>query len=196
MNINFYQTGGSLPANSPSYIPREADTQLYNYLKESKYCYVLNARQIGKSSLRVRTSKRLEDEGYRCVNIDITAIGSQNIEVDKWYFSLVNRILKQLSLNPKEYKEFWRDNDNITVIDRFAQVIDKVLDECSENIIIFLDEIDSILGIDIFSADDFFAVIRTFYNLRSEDAKYNRLSFAIFGVATAEDLMRDSSRTP
>jgi len=91
MNTNFYQTGGTLPANSPSYIPREADRMLYDYLKDAKYCYVLNARQIGKSSLRVRTSKRLEEEGYRCVNIDITAIGSQNIEVKEWYFSLVLR---------------------------------------------------------------------------------------------------------
>jgi hypothetical protein len=63
--------------------------------------------------------------------------------------------------------------------------------------VILIDEVDSILGIKKdFSADDFFAVIRTFYNLRSEDVRYNRLVFSLFGVATAEDLMRDSTRTP
>lgn len=196
MNNNFYQVGGSLPASSKAYIIREADRKLYDYLKENRYCYILNARQVGKSSLRVRTSNRLAHYGYRCVNIDITFIGSQNIKVEEWYFSLILEIVEQLELDIDTFIDYWDSMKKITIIHRFSKIIDKILNDSSENIIIFLDEIDSILGIDIFSADDFFAVIRTFYNLRSEDAKYNRLSFAIFGVATAEDLMRDSSRTP
>jgi len=196
MNNNFYQVGGSLPANSKTYIKREADEKLYNALRESKYCYVLNARQVGKSSLRVQTSYNLVNKGYKCVNIDITNIGAKDITVEEWYFSLIFAIIEQLNLEEDEFFELWDNLERLTIINRFARVIDKILDNCPNNIIIFLDEIDSILGIDIFSTDDFFAVIRTFYNMRSENKKYNRLSFAIFGVATAEDLMRNSSRTP
>ncbi len=196
MSKNFYEVGGSLPANSKTYIERGADNNLYNSLKESKYCYVLNARQVGKSSLRVQVSQRLTTHGYKCVNIDITRIGSKNIDIDKWYASFVFAIIKELELPRKEFNEFWRSISYLTVIDRFSQMMDKILDDCSDNIVIFIDEIDSLLSIDIFSTDDFFAVIRTFYNLRSEDKRYNRLSFAIFGVATAEDLMEDPRRTP
>ncbi|MFK5976545.1 MAG: AAA-like domain-containing protein [Sulfurovum sp.] len=196
MSNNFYKAGGSLPANSKTYIKREADENLYNALKESKYCYVLNARQVGKSSLRVQISYRLSNDGYRCVNIDITNIGVNDITIETWYFSLVFAILEQLDLEEDEFLELWDSLERLTIINRFARLIDKILDSCPNNIVIFIDEIDSILGINIFSTDDFFAVIRTFYNMRSEDSKYNRLSFAIFGVARAEDLMRDSSRTP
>ncbi|KIM02537.1 MAG: hypothetical protein KU28_12390 [Sulfurovum sp. PC08-66] len=105
-------------------------------------------------------------------------------------------IIEQLELDMDEFIDYWDGLENITIIHRLGKIIDRVLERCDESIVIFIDEIDSILGIDIFSADDFFAVIRTFYNLRSEDIRYNRLSFAIFGVARAEDLMRDASRTP
>jgi len=198
MNQQFYQVGGSLPANSKSYIKRDADDKLYKYLKEGKYCYVLNARQVGKSSLRVHTSKRLEDEGYSCVNIDLTSIGSEDITVDEWYFSFVLHIVEELGLDEDEFVDWWDENDKLTVINRFSKIFDKfILKNTDKKVIIFIDEVDSILGsTKEFSANDFFAVIRTFYNLRSEDKRYNRVSFALFGVATPEDLMRDSARTP
>lgn len=198
MSQQFYQVGGSLSANSKSYIIREADDKLYDYLKEGKYCYVLNARQVGKSSLRVHTSKRLEEEGYSCVSIDLSSIGSEDITADEWYFSFVFHIIEELGLDEDEFAEWWDDNSKLTVVNRFAKTFDKfVLKVTNKKIIIFIDEVDSILGIKKdFSADDFFAVIRTFYNLRSEDETYTRVSFALFGVATPEDLMRDSTRTP
>jgi len=45
-NFN-YQVGGSLPADAPSYVERQCDREYYNLLKESKYCYVFNCRQMG-----------------------------------------------------------------------------------------------------------------------------------------------------
>ncbi len=50
-----YQPGGSLPPDAPTCIVREADHELYNALLAGEYFYVLNSRQMGKSSLRIRT---------------------------------------------------------------------------------------------------------------------------------------------
>ena len=57
-----YQVGGSLHSDAPSYVTREADSIFYQALKTGEFCYVLNSRQMGKSSLRVRASQRLEAE--------------------------------------------------------------------------------------------------------------------------------------
>ena len=62
-------------------------------------------------------------------------------------------------------------------------------------IIIFIDEIDSVLSLN-FSIDDFFAFVRDCYNQRADKPKYKRLTFTLLGVATPSDLIQDKNRTP
>ncbi|WP_231948040.1 hypothetical protein [Phormidesmis priestleyi] len=47
-----------------------------------------------------------------------------------------------------------------------------------------------------FAVDNFFALICGCYDLRADNAAYCRLTWAILGVATPADLIRDRSRTP
>ncbi|NES85644.1 MAG: hypothetical protein F6K10_31925, partial [Moorea sp. SIO2B7] len=69
-----------------------------------------------------------------------------------------------------------------------------LLSEIPENIVIFLDEIDSIIKVEF--KDDFFGFIRSCYNKRAENPAYKRLNFCLLGVATPADLIQDKQRTP
>ena len=192
-----YQVGGSLPINAPTYVSRQADEDLYNTLKKGDFCYVLNSRQMGKSSLRVRAMKRLQDENYACVNIDITSIGTATITPEEWYFGVVDIIVNSLDLyDYLDVDEWWEQENKLSVVNRFSKFLREVLLKYIEQkIVIFIDEIDSILSLP-FNIDDFFAVIRESYNQRVNDLAYYRLTFCLIGVATPSDLISDKKRTP
>lgn len=73
-----------MPENAPSYVVRQADADLYHGLNAGDFCYVFNSRQMGKTSLQVRTMKKLQAEGFACVTIDVSGQGSQEINLEQW----------------------------------------------------------------------------------------------------------------
>ncbi|HIK30763.1 MAG TPA: AAA-like domain-containing protein [Oscillatoriales cyanobacterium M59_W2019_021] len=195
MTFHYYQVGGSVPLDSPTYIYRQADEDLYRGLKAGEFCYVLNSRQMGKSSLRVRTMQRLQAEGIACASIDLMRIGSKDITPDRWYLSFLSQLANifSLSISPRsKLKAWWQELEGFSPLHRFEAFLEEeLLVEIDDRpIVIFIDEIDSILRLN-FSCDDFFGFICSCYNRRAENQAYRRLTFSFLGVATPYDLICD-----
>ncbi|HBB32173.1 MAG TPA: hypothetical protein DDZ80_28510 [Cyanobacteria bacterium UBA8803] len=197
-NGSYYKVGGSLKIDDSNYVERRADSQLYQALKLGEFCYVLDSRQVGKSSILVRIKHRLQQEGFSCTYLDMTRIGSENINPIQWYKGIISELWQGFNLVGKvNLKAWWREGEDVSVLQSLSRFIEDVLlvQVPGEKIFIFVDEIDSILSLN-FSVDDFFALIRFCYNQRAHNPEYNRLTFALFGVATPSDLIRDKTRTP
>ena len=194
----YRHSGGSLDAADPTYIKRQADRDLYRGLKAGEFCYVLNSRQMGKSSLRVRTMTRLDAEGFICAFIDLTGFGKEGITTEQWYAGIVRDITSSC-ISPREFnwRKWWREQrDLLSPVQRLKLFIEEILlVKVRQKIVIFVDEIDRVLSQD-FSLDDFFAVIKSCYSFRGSKPDYCRLTWALLGVATPSELIKDPYNTP
>ncbi len=191
---DFFFVGGTMGREVPSYIERQADTEIFEALRRGEFCYVLTARQMGKSSLMIRTEARLKQTGVNVAVLDLTAIG-QNLTIEKWYGGLLVQIGQRLDLED-DFIEFWLSESLLGPMQRWVEAIRQVvLLRRPGDLVIFVDEIDTVRSLP-FPTDEFFAGIRECYNRRSEDAEMKRLTFCLLGVATPSDLIRDTRTTP
>ena len=192
----FYVTGGTLRPGEPSYVERRADTELFENLLAGEFCYVLTARQMGKSSLMAKTATRLEQAGVRSAIVDLTQIGSERgaQAAAQWYFGIANEIHRRLGI-AVPLRPWWQERNDLPPVQRLTEFFrELVLAHCPGRVVVFVDEIDSTIGLPF--ADDFFAALRACFNARATEPAFERLTFVLLGVATPGQLIHDPARTP
>ncbi len=206
----YFVTGGTLRHDASCYVERPADRQLMSGLLSGEFCYVLTSRQMGKSSLMVRTAGRLRNLGTDVVVLDLTAIGL-NLSAEQWYDGLVVRMANQLRLED-ELEEFWTGNARLGPLQRMMAALQQVVlpklavragqsgtpsgsPSNGVRLVVFVDEIDTVRSLP-FSTDEFFAAIRECYNRRAIDREFNQVTFCLLGMAVPADLIRDPRMTP
>jgi AAA-like domain/WD domain, G-beta repeat len=190
---SFFVSGGTMPPGAPSYIERDADRELLDALLRSEFCYVLDTRQMGKSSLMARAASRLRGQ-CAVATIDLTAFG-QSLPLDHWYDAQLSAMGRQFHLE-HEIDSFIDQHGELGPLDRWIQVIrDVIVEKAGKPVVIFVDEIDYVRALP-FPTDEFFAGIRHFYNARAVDPRLARLTFCLLGVSTPNELIRSIEVTP
>lgn len=203
---SFWVTGGTVCHNARCYVERRADAELYERLLSGEFCYVLTARQLGKSSLMVRAAVRLRAAGARVALLDLGVLGS-TVTPEQWYLGLLLLLGEQLGMR-QELRRHWQENVLRGPLQRWITAVREVAlpgrhsagpDEPAEPenapLVIFVDEVDTVLGLS-FSVEEFFGVIRECYNSRAHDSRLRRLTFCLLGVARPSDLIRTARITP
>ncbi|XXX82799.1 AAA-like domain-containing protein [Sorangium sp. So ce134] len=188
-----FQFTGSL-LESSFYVERPADRLLLEALLGGRYCHILAPRQIGKSSLRVRTARALAERGVQCASVDLTAVGTAASE-DEWFFGLTEEIARRL--RAEDPVAFWEEHRNVAPARRFGDYLRRLLrtELGGQRVVIFLDEIEAV-RLASFGLEDFFLTIRALHEERSEDADLRRLTFCLIGVTTPNDLVKNKTVTP
>jgi Leucine-rich repeat (LRR) protein len=189
------QVGGALSPQRDIYIERPEDPAFFDLLLSSEYVNVLSPRQMGKSSLMVRTIGKLRANGVRIANLDVAADLAGTDQADKWFLGLVREITRKLQIQ-FDVSTWWREHEDDALGQRLRRFFREVLLEqvpAPTRIVVFLDEIDNTLSYPF--TDSLFTAIRGMYNERSLDSNYERIAFCLIGVATPDELIKDRRST-
>jgi len=191
----FFVAGGTVPPGSHSYVERSADRELFTALIAGEYCFVLNSRQMGKSSLAVRTVAKLNEAGVRTAFVDLTKVGGTNVNAEQWYAGLLVETGRVLNLRPQAMK-YLREHVELGPAQRYLSFLQEVaLQDGATPLVVLIDEIDATRSLS-FSTDDLLAGIRQLHNGRALEPDLSRLVFCLLGAALPSDLIRDARMTP
>lgn len=144
--------GDALPANAANYVEREVDDLLYEFIQgaepQSNSCYVFGTPQMGKSSLRLRTAKKLEEQGWISISVCLSIL-EKNVTEERLYSSLTEAIYQKLrAIDVKattQLQTFWQkqqdDFDGIKIQEFIKQVI-HVFN--NRKILLFIDDVQNV----------------------------------------------------
>ena len=190
------QAGGTLNPRRHLYIERPDDASLLRLLSEGQYVNVLTSRQMGKSSLMVRTAEVLTKRGVRCVIVDLAAELGTPQDASAYFRGLLNKIARDLKIEI-ELPTWWAERADETMNQRLMRFFrEVVLEQVPGPVVCFLDEIDSTLNPKLTWTDDLFTALRGMHNERPLVPAYERLTFCLIGVARPNELIKDRRTTP
>ncbi len=129
-------TSGSPSGRASRYVERQVDRELFRRLLEGRSCHVQAPRQTGKSSLRVNTAAKLQQEGIKTVEVDLNQLGTKGTAEDQWCLTLWDLLSRQLGW---QSVTGWVELGT-TGIERLCRNLRGMV-QC-EPVVIFLDEAD------------------------------------------------------
>jgi hypothetical protein len=193
-NVMRFQAGGAVQETA-FYVPRAADGELLKALSEGVFCHVLATTQTGKSSLRVRVARALEERGAQTAEIILTDVASERTSEEQWYHDLGWTLARKAGF-ADVFDAFWKEHAALVPMHRWSRLLREALVPRLERpLVVFLDEINVVLSLS-FPADPFFASLRELYDARATDGALGKITFCLLGIATAEGLMKNPAMAP
>lgn len=185
-------------AGDPGYIKRSADEELHAALLQGRFCYVLEPRQVGKSSLMIQVCHRLRMAGARCAILNMTNICSETITPQQWFKTVIGELWLGFGLRSLvDLTAWWNQEPTESPLQRSLRFISEVLlpQFPGDRLYVFVDEIDRILDLN-FPVDEFFTLIQACIGRRANHPDFRRITFSLFGVATPKNLVSNPVHSP
>lgn len=189
-------TADALPPNDPTYVYREADGQLEEFLqataRQVPACYIWGPPDTGKSSLRANTANRFAKEGYVCIQIELVT-SVKNVSAASLYYNTLRIICQRVATKGRnlleELHEFWSAETEVEPERLFQQFIITVCQAIApKKLIIFIDEVQQLTDWGL--ADNFSGLLR---DLSGSESLHN-FKIVLLGGAHPADLFGNKYR--
>ncbi|MCB0208928.1 MAG: AAA-like domain-containing protein [Anaerolineae bacterium] len=183
---NPFIANGALSPDSPLYVERSTDQELYTTIQAGQLAYVFTPHDMGKSSLASRTAIRLREEGSHVANITLSGIDDSS-DTEHLYQWFIKRLKAELNFATQP-TEWWKQQTSSKLGERLQTFIsDVVLAEVDGPIVVLIDEFH-LRNKDLPFVKELLNTIVWYYQERSNRPEFKRLSIALFGVLSPEVL--------
>ena len=160
------EPGGTLDVDDPWYLPRQTDaTALAHIRQPGQTLTIKGPRQMGKSSLLMRTVKAGMDAGKSVALLDFQLVGEDSkADADLFFRRFASWVAEQLNL-PDMVEKFW--NSAYASPQNCTRYMEQhVLEPLGGPCILAIDETDAIFQTSF--SQDFFSMLRSWHNRRAD----------------------------
>jgi hypothetical protein len=170
---------GAIIADSKFYIERQADADLEIIPSLRQTFIIRGPRQVGKTSLLIRGTKRMEQQyAAKVIRFDFQSIDRDHLaSLDSVLYQLAHSIVSDLGLDTDNVKQIWKDNILAPTRKIYGLLDKNVLPAFDVPIILALDEVDRLLLNDF--REDFFAMLRAWHNSGASVDHWRKLNLIL-----------------
>ncbi|MFQ5650257.1 MAG: AAA-like domain-containing protein [bacterium] len=185
---------GTMDPHSAFYIERPSDLAALETIQRQGVTITIKApRQMGKSSLLLRTIKAAQALGKRTVFLDFqqfdkSALGS----ADRFFQQFCAWLTYKLQLENR-VDEYWQiPLGNIQRCTSFVE--DHLLQGVKQPLVLGMDEVESIFDTDF--RTDFFGMLRSWHNSRQEGSSWRKLDLVLVTSTEPYQLIENLNLSP
>jgi hypothetical protein len=160
------EPGGTLDVDDPWYVPRQTDAMALDHVRQPGQTLTIKGpRQMGKSSLLMRTVKAGMEAGKKVALLDFQLVGEDSkADADLFFRRFSSWVAEQLNL-PDAVEKFW--NSAYASPQNCTRYIEQhVLEPLGSPCIFAIDETDAIFQTSF--SQDFFSMLRSWHNRRAD----------------------------
>jgi len=167
------EPGGTLDVDDPWYVPRKTDALALDHVRQPGQTLTIKGpRQMGKSSLLMRTVKAGMEAGKKVALLDFQLVGEDSkADADLFFRRFSSWVAEQLNL-PDTVEKFW--NSAYASPQNCTRYMEQhVLEPLGGPCIFAIDETDAIFQTSF--SQDFFSMLRSWHNSRATSPIWKQL---------------------
>ncbi|SJM93811.1 hypothetical protein CRENPOLYSF2_3630002 [Crenothrix polyspora] len=185
---------GAMACHSPFYVRRTADDEMERLLnRRGTTTIVKGARQMGKSSLLVRSDAYAKNKGCLVCYIDFQRLDEAQLkDLNSLLRYLMHRLARDLKTTRKP-EDYW--NEYLGAKDSATDFMeDAVLADPNKQVVLMLDEADRVFKYDY--RNDFFALLRFWTNRRADSQIWERCNLVVANATDPVLWIDDINQSP